>query len=70
MDQVDKAQNFDQMRREIILDRRVPRPQAPSTRTHCVDCEERIPDARKAAIPETEHCTFCADQLEQNEARK
>lgn len=63
-DQVDRAQAFDQMRREIILNQRVPRSQHSSGCTHCIDCKEPIPEVRRAAVPETKYCTFCAEQKE------
>ncbi|BAE49274.1 TraR/DksA C4-type zinc finger protein [Paramagnetospirillum magneticum] len=29
----------------------------------CRSCGERIPDERRAAVPGTNHCTFCAQQI-------
>lgn len=70
MDEADRSQQSEEMHKQLGLNRRVPRPQTPSTCTHCVDCGEPIPDARKAAVPETKHCTFCAEELERKEARR
>ena len=32
------------------------------SRTHCVDCEEPIPEARRAAIPGVALCRECQDE--------
>lgn len=30
----------------------------------CVSCGETIEDGRRLAVPDTDHCAFCASQLE------
>lgn len=38
--------------------------------THCADCEERIPEARRTAIPGVKLCIDCASDLQaQNQPR-
>lgn len=32
--------------------------------THCADCEERIPEARRTAIPGVKLCIDCASDLQ------
>lgn len=70
MDFGDISQGVKNLHRKNALARRVPRPQTVSDCTHCVDCHEVIPEARKAAVPETKHCTWCAQQNEKQKAQK
>jgi phage/conjugal plasmid C-4 type zinc finger TraR family protein len=32
--------------------------------THCVDCEEKIPEARRVAVPGCKRCIDCQTDLE------
>lgn len=40
------------------------RPPARESSYFCGCCGERIPDARREAVPGTDLCTFCASQLD------
>ncbi len=64
-DTIDQAQAFDQMHRDHALNRRMTRPQV--SREHCIDCNEQIPAARRAALPAAERCTFCQGELERKQ---
>ncbi len=35
--------------------------------THCAECEERIPEARRKAIPGVRLCVACQAELETNQ---
>lgn len=56
-DIIDRAQALEQRQRDAALRRRVPRPQV--GREFCLDCEERISEARRKACPNAERCIDC-----------
>lgn len=31
------------------------------SRTHCLDCEEEIPEGRRKAVPGVQYCVHCQD---------
>ena len=43
---------------------------AGESRTHCADCEEPIPEARRAAIPGVKLCVDCAAERQGQQARR
>ncbi len=61
-DTIDQAQEFEQMRRDHALQRRVPRPQTGTM--HCTDCGVEIPAARRHAMPTATHCFDCQEDEE------
>ena len=62
MDDLDRAQQYEEMEREAALSRRL-RPERPKIdlrRTRrCVDCGERIVRARLRAVPAATRCAWC-----------
>jgi phage/conjugal plasmid C-4 type zinc finger TraR family protein len=67
MDQFDQAQELDAHYRQQALEtQRKNRPQGES-RTHCLDCGRKIPDARRRAVPGCQHCIGCAEELEREQ---
>ena len=38
--------------------------------THCADCEEEIPEARRAAIPGVKLCIDCAQERQTRDVRR
>lgn len=62
MDDLDRAQQYEEMERAAALSRRVrpARPKVDLRRARmCTDCDERIPTARLRAIPEAIRCAWC-----------
>ncbi|PIW30398.1 MAG: molecular chaperone DnaK [Rhodospirillales bacterium CG15_BIG_FIL_POST_REV_8_21_14_020_66_15] len=62
-DTMDQAQGFEQMRRDQALNARRRQATGPG-RDDCLDCDEKIPPARRAAHPAAERCEFCQSQWE------
>ncbi|MDR3631729.1 MAG: TraR/DksA C4-type zinc finger protein [Desulfocapsaceae bacterium] len=68
-DQFDRAQELDARYRRQALDaHRSRRPQGES-RTHCLDCGEAIPEARRLAVPGCRYCIDCAEEHERKERK-
>ena len=64
MDQFDRAQELDaQFLRQALEAQAQGRPKGES-RTHCLKCEEKIPEARRLAVPGCRHCIGCAEEIE------
>ena len=40
------------------------------SRTHCIDCGEKIPDGRRIAAPGCIRCLDCEEELERAQRRK
>lgn len=38
--------------------------------THCADCEDPIPEARRTALPGVKLCVACASELQQNQVQR
>lgn len=71
MDEVDDAQKAERLFLQDAMDRRTPvgRPGAPSL-THCIDCDEPIPKARRVAVPGCQRCRECQEEYESHFSRK
>lgn len=70
MDDIDRAQDFDLLRREAALAedrrRRAPAPAlaAMGDSTLCADCGFPIPEARRRAVPGCRRCADCQADFE------
>lgn len=63
-DPVDQAQERERIANEEALARvALSTPSGPS-RTHCVDCGDAIPAARRCAVPGCMRCVYCANDNE------
>ncbi|NCC91706.1 MAG: TraR/DksA family transcriptional regulator [Opitutae bacterium] len=65
MDEIDDAQKAERLFLQDAMDRRTPvgRPGEPSL-THCTDCDEPIPEARRLAVPGCQRCRECQEEYE------
>lgn len=63
-DQFDKAQEVEQQQRDIALQRRFQGTYQPS-RSHCIDCDEPIPQQRQQMVKGCQRCIDCQQQYEQ-----
>ena len=62
-DECDRAQVInEQFQAEALKNRPAPGPRP--SRTHCIDCEEPIPEARRNAVPGCMRCIGCQAELE------
>ena len=65
MDQFDRAQELDaHYLRQALDEAQRDRPRGES-RTRCLECQEKIPEARRQAVPGCQYCIGCAELLEQ-----
>jgi phage/conjugal plasmid C-4 type zinc finger TraR family protein len=39
------------------------------SRTHCLECGETIPEARRALVPGCQYCIECAEDIERTERK-
>lgn len=61
-DQLDKAWELSEIHlKHLLLNR--PHMQGES-RTHCLDCEDPIPEGRRQAVPGCQYCVSCAEEYE------
>ena len=61
-DQLDVAWNLSEMNlKEALANRKV---FYGESRTHCLDCEEPIPEGRRKAVPGCQYCVKCAEELQ------
>jgi len=68
MEQLEQAEKFETMFREHgILAARAQLPRGES-KTHCEECEEPIPEARRQAVKGCKHCVDCAELLQRKPA--
>lgn len=66
MDQFDRAQELDALYLSQALQMHKKRMAAVGdTLTHCLECGDEIPAARRAILPGCTHCLGCAAKLEQ-----
>ncbi len=71
-DQFDRAQELDaHYRQQALAQHQARLRQQGTARTHCLECGEEIPEARRN-IPGlgVQHCIGCAEQLEQQNQRR
>jgi phage/conjugal plasmid C-4 type zinc finger TraR family protein len=68
-DWLDDAKKIEELERERSIQAQLARqrPKGPS-RTHCLDCEEPIPEKRRAA-PGITRCVPCQSLIEQGQRR-
>ncbi|MBM9605953.1 TraR/DksA family transcriptional regulator [Desulfopila inferna] len=65
-DQFDRAQELDAVFREqaLAIHKRAASQGTGTARTICVDCDEKIPQARRIAVPGCLRCVECATLYE------
>lgn len=61
-DQLDRAWELSEMHLKEALANR--RSFYGESRTHCLDCEEPIPEGRRNAVPGCQYCVKCAEEYE------
>lgn len=68
-DQFDRAQELDAHYLRQALEahrRRMPKGES---RTHCLECGEEIPEARRASVSGCRYCIDCAEEFERMERK-
>lgn len=68
-DQFDRARDLDAYYRQQALTQHHERRQQGESRTHCLECGDEIPEARRTYLPGVQHCVGCAGQLEHQRRR-
>jgi phage/conjugal plasmid C-4 type zinc finger TraR family protein len=69
MDEIDQAQAYsDDFQAFALRQQQVAREPANSTGLWCLDCEEVIPEKRRAAVPGCRRCIDCQQTFETMEA--
>ena len=61
-DQLDRAWELSEMHLKEALANR--RSFYGESRTHCIDCEDPIPEGRRNAVPGCQYCVKCAEEYE------
>ncbi len=71
-DQFDRAQELDaHYRQQALAQHQARLRQQGTARTHCLECNEEIPEARRNIVGiDVLHCTYCAEQLELQNKRR
>lgn len=69
MDEIDRASELELQQRERALQARLEASSTSIGSTHCLDCDEPIPAARREAIPGVNRCLDC-QQLHEFRGRK
>lgn len=64
MDLADRAQNAEWLIREQAL-ARIGSAGSGESNTHCENCGEPIPEARRLAVPGCRYCIKCQTEMEQ-----
>ncbi|WP_321532281.1 TraR/DksA C4-type zinc finger protein [uncultured Desulfuromonas sp.] len=65
MDDIDRAQRInEQLQADALFAHQRKTQAATESRTHCIDCEEPIPAARRKAIPGCKRCRDCQEIYE------
>ena len=62
-DQLDRAGELEMLFRNQAIDA-VRRRNSGESRTHCLDCEEPIPEKRRQYVPGCLYCVSCAQERE------
>jgi len=71
MDVFDQAQEMDAIFRNRAIELHRKRMEAiGDTMTHCIDCGDEIPEARRTILPGCTHCVHCAEKIEESERRR
>ncbi|GAB6191138.1 TraR/DksA C4-type zinc finger protein [Desulfocastanea catecholica] len=69
-DQFDRAQELDaRYRQQALADQARRSARSEVTRTHCLDCGDAIPEARRKARPGCIRCITCAEMFEADNRR-
>ncbi|WP_072281626.1 TraR/DksA C4-type zinc finger protein [Rappaport israeli] len=63
MDIIDRASETEEMTRNIAINKARQRQSLQGT-TECIDCDEPIPAARRAANPSAQRCIDCQTDFE------
>lgn len=66
-DIADRAQATEELHQRLALERlqrEITSGQTLETADNCCKCGDMIPSARQAAVPGTQHCVGCAEQIE------
>jgi len=64
VDKIDQAQEINERHLEQLLQEHQARQPSGESSTHCMDCQEPIPEARRAAIIGCRRCIDCQTLLE------
>lgn len=71
MDQLDQAQDLDARYRHQALSLQAQVAGfAGVSRSHCIDCGDEIPTARRTFLPGCSRCVDCAAKMEETERRR
>jgi len=62
-DAIDVANTLAELERSTAINAITSRPRGKSL-THCLECGEQIPDARRLAVPGCELCITCQEWVE------
>lgn len=69
-DQFDRAQELDAHYRRQALAQHKERMLQGDSRTHCLECGDEIPEARRIYLPGVQHCVGCAEEIELQNKRR
>ena len=68
MEQLEQAEKFESMTRNIGILTVLSQLPRGESKTHCEECEEPIPEARRQAVKGCTHCVDCAELLQRKPA--
>lgn len=68
MEQLEQAEKFEAMHRQQSIQEALNMLPTGESRTHCEECEEPIPEARRQAVKGCTHCVECAELLQRGQA--
>ena len=63
-DDIDQSQETYERSLNTALAERLNQPSAGASQTHCFNCEEEIPQARREALPGCTRCRPCQESFE------
>ncbi|WP_421780742.1 TraR/DksA family transcriptional regulator [Kiloniella litopenaei] len=61
----DRAKALELERLDRALNQHLTRNKNKESRTHCLKCNDPIPEARRKLVPGCTHCTVCQNKREQ-----
>jgi len=64
MEQLEQAERFESLHREHAIIAIRSQLQIGESRTHCEECDDLIPELRRAAVPGCKLCIDCAEEKE------